>query len=423
MKKMLLLMTSIILMFGLASCDIFNIGGNDTTTETTETTTVDYENFIPINSVEDLQNMEMNKSYILNADLDLTGLAWQPIGSYLNPYLGNFDGNGHTISNLTISTDHIHNGLFGYLTGNVSDLNLDAVSIDYNATFITYAGGIAGYSNGNIEDCTVSGNIDVLNSESSIFLGMLVGFTQGKLYQDTTVEEFEPNLISNNTVTGTINAVSKEIGYIGGMIGKTYNTTVTMNASFVNLTVNVNDYSVYIGGVIGHNFGGILHDFPELVDDINIYIYDNVTVNTITVNDDSGSFSVGGFIGYNSKGYHMDNYVQSTITLAGDAIEGNLIKVGGYFGENWNSPVENIFIRSDYTNNLSAEGLSINKGALGGGLYGERTESTIYMFSPSNFLPVDSGETIETVDSTDLDDPDFFLDTFGWDQAFLDQLD
>ena len=351
-------MASITLMLGLVSCDIFNIGGTTTTTETTEATTVDYENFIEINSVSDLQNMEMNKSYILNTDLDLTGIEWQPIGSYLNPFLGNFDGNDHTISNLTITNDHIHNGLFGYTTGTINNLNLVNISIDYNSTFITYAGGIAGFTNGDIENCEVSGTLDVLSSESSVYAGMLVGFTQGKLYQDTTVEEFEPNMISNNKVSGLVNVVSHEIGYIGGMIGKTYNTTVAMNVSFVDISVTVNAYSVFIGGVIGHNFGGILHDFPEIVDDVNIYIYENITVNQITVNNDEGSFVVGGFIGYNSKGSHKDNYVQSEITLEGEALEANIIKVGGYYGENWNSQSEKIFIDSNYTDKLTGEGFA-----------------------------------------------------------------
>lgn len=412
-------MTSIVLMIGLASC---NFAGNTTTAETTESTTVDYENYIEINTIADLEAMEMNKSYILNANLDLTGIEWVPIGSYNNPYLGNFDGNGYTISNLTITVDHLHNGLFGYTTGNIIDLNLINVSIDYNATFISYVGGLAGYSNGDIDGCNVEGSIEVLNTDSSLYIGMLVGFTQGKLYQDTTVEDFRPNIISNNRVNGTVTAISNEIGYVGGMIGKSYNTTVNGNISLVNLNVDVNEYTVFIGGLIGHNFGGILHDFAEIVDDVNIYIYENITVNQITVTDDSGSFTLGGFIGYNSKGYHKDNYVQSDVTLQGEASEENLIKVGGYFGENWNSPAENIFIRSSYLNNLTGDGITIVDGALGGGLYGSHTESTIYLFDPSSFLPLDSVENYETADATDLEDPDFFVNIFGWDSGFLDQL-
>ncbi len=418
MKKIYLLIISMILMIGLTGCDLFNIGGT-TTTEAVETTTVDFENYLEINTIEDLQAVEMNKSYILNADLDLTGIEWEPIGTYLNPYLGNFDGNDYTVSNLSLTIDHIHNGLFGYVTGNITNLNLESVSIDYEANFITYVGGLAGYSNGEIDNCTVNGMIDVSNDESSIYAGMLLGFTQGKLYQDTTVEDFAPNVITNNIVSGSINAVSMEIGYIGGMIGKTYNSTVGMNNSFVDLTVDVAENNVFIGGVIGHNYGGILHDFSDIVDEINIYIYENVTRNTITVNNDSGSFSVGGFVGYNSKGYQTDNYVESTIILQGEATEGKLIKVGGYFGENWNSPAENIFIRSDFTNSLTGESVIVNSGALGGGLYGDESVTDVYVFTPSDFQ---AEESTQSVDLSTVEAPDFFEDTFDWNSDFLTEL-
>ena len=51
--------------------------------------------------------------YELIEDIGLTG-EWTPIGTNLNPFKGHFDGNGHTISGLSISSSANYLGLFGY---------------------------------------------------------------------------------------------------------------------------------------------------------------------------------------------------------------------------------------------------------------------------------------------------------------------
>ena len=52
----------------------------------------------------------------LDTDIDLTGKDWTPIGTdYDNAYTGTFDGGGHTITGLTVTTNDQYAGLFGYL--------------------------------------------------------------------------------------------------------------------------------------------------------------------------------------------------------------------------------------------------------------------------------------------------------------------
>jgi hypothetical protein len=414
MKKILLFMTVMTLTLALASCDFL---GDQTTTETETTVEVDYENYIDIDTIDALQNMEVNKSYRLTANLDLIGIEWTPIGSYEEPFLGHFDGNGFAISNITVSSDNIHNGLFGYMEGDVIDLTIENINISYETNFLTYVGGIAGYSNGAITGCVVEGDIDITNTSGNSFVGLLVGVTQGKLEQHTLVDEFYPNLIDNNEVTGTINLVSDKIGFVGGLIGKAYNSTVSNNISRTQISVEASAYPSYIGGLIGHNYGGILIGFEELIDETTIYIKNNISFTDIVVELEDSNVIVGGFIGYNQKGYNLDNYVKSTITLNGSLSDTNHISIGGYLGENWTSQIDTILIDSTLINNLTST-YSLSKGAVIGALYSDYTDSDVYLVIPTSFdttqLSTDTAENIYTTN--------FFTNTLGWTQEVLDEI-
>ena len=94
----------------------------------------------------------------LDADLDLKKVDWKPIGTMedmengTTMFLGDFNGNGHTISNLTYHTDEdqpvIAAGLFGMSSGDVHDLKLkdaDVEVLDPNGMAI---GGVVGYEMG-----------------------------------------------------------------------------------------------------------------------------------------------------------------------------------------------------------------------------------------------------------------------------------
>ena len=72
---------------------------------------------ITITTAEELSNIRLNlgEDYALGNDIDLSTIAnWEPIGTLANPFTGALDGNGHTISNLTINRPTEDNvGLFG----------------------------------------------------------------------------------------------------------------------------------------------------------------------------------------------------------------------------------------------------------------------------------------------------------------------
>ena len=61
---------------------------------------------------------------MLTADIDLSGETWTPIGSESTPYTGTFDGQGYTISGMTIENAESYSGLFGNVTGTVKNFTV-----------------------------------------------------------------------------------------------------------------------------------------------------------------------------------------------------------------------------------------------------------------------------------------------------------
>ena len=83
-------------------------------------------------------------SFTLTEDIDLSGEEWIPIGTEDNPFTGTFDGAGHTISNMNISSEGKYGALFNYVGGGatIKNLTLKNVSVDgcqYTAGFVGYA--------------------------------------------------------------------------------------------------------------------------------------------------------------------------------------------------------------------------------------------------------------------------------------------
>ena len=117
----------------------------------------------------------------LTADINLTEQSWTPIGSYSNRYTGTFDGEGHTISGLQLSSIGSNNvGLFGYVDGGtVKNLNLEITSVSGN----DYVGGVVGRNDGTITGCMVSGG-SVTASAEDAYVGGVVGNDYGGTITD-----------------------------------------------------------------------------------------------------------------------------------------------------------------------------------------------------------------------------------------------
>ena len=118
---------------------------------------------IYINSVSDLLSLakscaydqwSVGKTVILQKDLSLEGMLWEPIPSFS----GQFKGNGHTISDLTITGQYSPAGLFGIVEeqGSIESLSVRGV-VSVSDSADTTTGGIVGINHGTLISCQFTG--------------------------------------------------------------------------------------------------------------------------------------------------------------------------------------------------------------------------------------------------------------------------
>ena len=204
----------------------------------------------------------------LDKDIDLTGKEWTPIGTgYSNKYTGTFDGGGHTIKGLTVTTNDQFVGLFGSIgyAGTVKNVMMEDVQITSNRSS-GFAGGVAGYSDGTIENCSVSGSVS-----GTVYVGGVVG---------AQLEGSITGCSSSATVKGTVD--------VGGVAGQT-NSSATLTACYAtgNVTIEINPAKNIAGGsLVGMNAGSSL---------LACYATGNVT----STGSSTGQVHIGGFLGNN----------------------------------------------------------------------------------------------------------------------------
>ncbi len=133
-----------------------------------------------------------NLVFKVTQDIDMANSDFYPIASAAsyNYFNGTFDGNGHTISNLTVAEGYGYTGLFGQLSSEAIVKNLTMANCDIRYIGqIKYmsTGGIAGRSRGTIENCTVTGIVS--NYDNQYNVGGIVGenLNPGKVINCTSV--------------------------------------------------------------------------------------------------------------------------------------------------------------------------------------------------------------------------------------------
>ena len=182
--------------------------------------------------------------YVLVNDIDLSGIEWIPYNGYIN-----FDGQGHTVSNLTITGTNINSrvnvGMFGglksywsnYYAGtfqsrvsnlNLKDVNIDITGTDNYTTTLCVGAIVGGYDGFNdsvyIQNCTASGKINVQGG----FRAWVGGLTGGGIYIENSTNKVDitytrgentyecgispfGGIASNSTNYGTIVANGKDM--------------------------------------------------------------------------------------------------------------------------------------------------------------------------------------------------------------------
>ena len=268
----------------------------------------------------------------LTADIDLSGIDWTPIGiDYNHQYKGTFNGGGHTITGLTVTTSDQYAGLFGYIGsgGTVKDVTLEGVQIATTHS-VGDAGGVAGYSYGNIENCSVSGSVS--GSGMNGIAGGVVGFQVG------------------GSLTGCSSSATVNAGNTAGGVAGTTNNGASLTACYAtgDVTLVSNDIGTYFaGGVVGSN--GSSSTLKAC------YAWGSVT------GSGSGTVYVGGVTGTNDCGTLTACY-HATGTVSGP--DG---ATGGVTGRNYTSLGAPVITACYWGDNGQEQGIGYNQAGTTGG--------------------------------------------------------
>ena len=212
------------------------------------------------------------------ADIDLTGVTWEPIGYSGSYYFaGNYDGGGHSITN-AVSTGKVDPdgyataGIFGWVAfGSVANLHVK------NANFVatgqnnySYVGGIAGVCYGSsIKNCSVeNSSLESRRNNNNNCAGSIVGYSTGGTFEKCAAE--------NNQI--------RTMAYGGGFVGEVDddpnygagNSTFT-NCYVANCTV-ISETDDSQGTSFSGGFAGEITDSTLTIQ--NCYVY-QATLSTV----------------------------------------------------------------------------------------------------------------------------------------------
>ena len=268
----------------------------------------------------------LDKHFVLTANINLgvspwnAGEGWEPIGSNTAPFTGTFDGNGFTISDLTIHTSTNDVGLFGVTDkdAEISNVKLKDVSITSNS----YVGALVGLNNGKIENSSATGDV----TGSGDYVGGLVGYNNG-------------GSITNSYATGNVTGSYPTLEvtgswYVGGLVGFNDRGSITNSyaagdvtgRNFVGGLVGRNDGSItnsyaagdvtggdFVGGLVGRNVGG--------VGVVGGSIQNSFALNSeISVTGLEPMPIIGRVVGGNFLSTLINNYALATMTVNGSPI-------------------------------------------------------------------------------------------------------
>ena len=221
----------------------------------------------------------------LSADIDLSGVELSPVGGAESAFDGVFDGDGHSISGVEISTTEGYAALFG-ATG--PEACIEDLSVYGSVTTTTtgdFAAGLVAYNMGIVTD--VSCDVDV-TAEGAYNVGGIAGFNDGGYNANvsTTVATGGAAQVLNSSYSGEVRGNSKVGGIAGENSGSIY-------ACYVDGTVyGANSSSKNgVGGIAGRNGNNNTALEEGLID--SCYVVG-------TVGSQSGQKWVGGIAGFNN---------------------------------------------------------------------------------------------------------------------------
>lgn len=327
-------------------------------------------------TAEHLQYIDDSDDYLddhfqLAANIDLDGVDFAPLAGSDDAFGGSLNGDGFTISNLSMDTDQNYAGLFGALEadGSISDLTLadidvagedfvgavvgrssgdiSAVSVvEQNATNqiegIEHVGGITGVNAGSIEDVSFAGEVD-----GELETGGIAGRSTGDI-TDVSVDVDAGGTdrrvggivgrkmggsITDSSATGTVFGDSNTVGGIAGWI-----SDPDVLVSGVDAELDSVEGLRFVGGITGSNSGTIedstasgtiegSHQLGGLAGDNR-----GTIVNSSATGDVDGQTRLGGLVGQNGTGDDDTVAIIDDSTASGDV--SGTDQIGGLVGRN-----------------------------------------------------------------------------------------
>ena len=194
--------------------------------------------------------------FVLTDDIDLSDTDWQSIGhmdledmsNMSCMFFGTFDGQGHTISNISFESDYpiCGVGVVGMNCGEVKDLVVENVNISCTDLFSMAIGGVVGYNMGAVHDITLKGNNEIAGVNCT---GGIVGGNMGAVYSCTVEQAAIQVLEDNDFSSGRI--IQQDVAECGGLvIGGSFGGTIDSCTAKGTVTAEGNE-PVGLGGVAG----------------------------------------------------------------------------------------------------------------------------------------------------------------------------
>ncbi|MDR2828846.1 MAG: Ig-like domain-containing protein [Acholeplasmatales bacterium] len=247
-----------------------------------------------------IEENDITTNYFLQTqDIDLISIDnWEPIGVGGIPFEGTYDGNNKKIENLSINSNKSFQGLFGFVTGTIKNVNVYGnISIHFVGAYShSIVGGIAGAINNGaiIDNCN-----NYVNIEADSFAGGIVG----EIFRNDFLQTREYAQVINCTNYGTItgddrSAIYEEAKEFGGIAGENYGLIKNcVNNGDIILT---GENTAHAGGITGYHwlpyqYGTDIGEYPNSVwslDNYEFFAIENCVNNgNITANSYAGGIA------------------------------------------------------------------------------------------------------------------------------------
>ncbi len=309
-----------------------------------------------------------SKSFVLTADIDLTGRLYSDalIGGYPNEdnlgFSGSFDGGGYYIIGLTMASARDYVGLFGYVSpqGEVRGLTLKDACVLARSTLDTTGGtgALAGVHDGAVVDCSTTGSVTGCRQ---------VGGLVGRKYRGTLSRSFATTSVSGNMRIGGLSgyvvststvsecsAVGEVCGntMAGGLAGVAYGTiSQCFGTGYVSGDTT-------LGGLVGQAYGvirqcsatGAVTGKDNLGGLVGYASATSSTSQCAATGAVSGGRNLGGLVGTSDRGSLTECYATGNVT----GVEG----LGGLVGYANANTVSECYARGQVVGSKDCGGLA-----------------------------------------------------------------